>query len=195
MTEQQGPDSNEPASEAYEPASPGMPRWVPVLIGTVLVALAALAVYTGMRYRENGTIAEHVKPRRTRAVAGNAPQGEPGAGGSLIMPDQTPNANEPVAGQSRAVITGGPAGVEATVRIWARRGMLLEVQPPESMVYVNEMLIGHANQFDTDDEIYDFAEPGSYNVKIVAPSGATKTFIVTAADDAKQDVARIAARL
>lgn len=199
MTEQQEPDSNaQTGDEAYEPASPGMPRWVPILIGGVLVLLAGLAVYTGLRYRETGTIAQHVKPRRT-TVAANAPPGEPGAGASRVMhgndSDQTPIANAPVSGQSRAVITGGPGGVETTVRIWARRGMLLAIEPAEADVYVNDMLIGHANQFDTDDEIYDFAEPGSYNVKIVAPSGATKTFIVTATDEAKQDVAKIAARL
>jgi hypothetical protein len=28
-----------------------MPRWIPVLIGVVLVFLAALAVYTGLTYR------------------------------------------------------------------------------------------------------------------------------------------------
>jgi hypothetical protein len=197
MTEQQAPDPAATPEPGYEPASPGMPRWVPVLIGAVLVLLAVLAVYTGIRYRETGTIAQHVEPQRQRAA--NAPPGEPGAGASRVMhgndSDQTPGANEPVAGQSRAVITGGPGGVETTVRIWARRGMLLEVEPAEADVYVNEMLIGHANQFDTTDEIYDFAAPGSYTVKIVAPNGATKTFIVTAADDAKQDVATIAAKL
>lgn len=196
MTEQQAPDPHQqPEDSGYEPASPGMPRWVPLLIGGVLVALAALAVYTGIRYRETGTMAEHVQPRRTSTAATNAPSGEPGAGGSLIMQDQTPNANAPVTGQSRAVISGGPGGVSTTVRIWARRGMMLDVQPAESMVYVNETLIGHANQFDTDEEIYDFAAPGSYNVKIVAPDGATKTYVVTAADEAEQDVATIEANL
>ncbi len=195
MTEHRAPDPEQPPDTGYEPASPGMPRWVPVLIGGVLVALAGLAAWTGVRYRETGTIAEHVQPRRAQETARSAPEGEPAAGASLVMPDQIPGANEPVAGEARAVITGGPGGVNATVRIWARRGMLLEVQPPESMVYVNEMLIGHANQFDTADEIYDFAAPGSYNVKIVAPEGATKNFIVTAADDAEQDVVRIEAKL
>ena len=35
---------------------------------------------------------------------------------------------------------------------------------------------------------------GSYTVKLVAPNGAEKTYIVTATDEAQEDVARIAHR-
>ncbi|HYK00963.1 MAG TPA: hypothetical protein VE974_04350 [Thermoanaerobaculia bacterium] len=201
MTEPQTPEpphlSGTDPDGGYEPASPGMPRWVPVLIGGLLVVLAGLAVFTGLRYRDSNTMSEHVQPRREKSQV-FAPPGEPDAGASRVMhgeADVTPNANAPVTGQARAVITGGPGGVQTTVRIWARRGMVLEVTPPEAMVYVNGLLIGHANQFDTTDEIYDFAEPGSYTVRIVAPSGTEKTFIVTAATEAEQDVARIEAKL
>lgn len=201
MTEQRTPDPlNESTNgdNGYEPASPGMPRWVPVLIGALLVALAGLAVFTGLRYRESNTLTSQVRPQRDRTNV-PAPPGEPGAGASLVMHgrdgDDAPTANAPVTGQARAVLTGGPGGVESVVRIWAKRGMKLEVTPAEAMVYVNGTLIGHANQFDTDDEIYDFAEAGSYNVRIVSPSGAEKTYIVTAADDAEQDVAVIKATL
>jgi hypothetical protein len=184
--------------DGYEPASPGMPRWVPVLIGMLLVVLAGLAVFTGLRYRESNTMSEHVQPRRERSTA-YAPPGEPGAGASLVMQgqgsDNAPAANQPVTGQARAVISGGPGGVQSTVRIWARRGMVLTVTPPEAMVYVNGMLIGQASQFDTTDEIYDFAEAGSYTVRIVSPAGKEKSFVVTAADDAEQDVAEIEAKL
>ncbi|HYC58706.1 MAG TPA: hypothetical protein VEK79_03995 [Thermoanaerobaculia bacterium] len=177
-----------------EAAGAGLPRWVPVLIGLILVLMAGLAVYTGMRYRDDRTLTSHVKPRRDRGMT-PAPPGEPGAGASLVMHgsegDSTPSANEPVQGEARAVITGGRGGVESIVRIWARRGMLLEITPAEAMVYVNEMPIGHARQFDTPDEIYDFPAPGSYNVKVVAPDGKQKTYVVTAADDAAQDVAHI----
>ncbi|HEX8619903.1 MAG TPA: hypothetical protein VF911_20150 [Thermoanaerobaculia bacterium] len=195
MTEQQTPEPlNE---EGYEPASPGMPRWVPVLIGVLLVLLAALAVFTGLRYRDAGNTAENTVRRAPTTVF--APPGEPGAGASRVMHgqggDAAPNANTPVTGEARAVITGDERGVQSTVRIWARRGMVLDVTPADAMVYVNGMLIGHANQFDTTDEIYDFAEAGSYNVRIVAPGGAEKTFVVTAADDAEQDVAKISAEL
>ena len=175
-----------------------MPRWVPILIGVVLVSMAALAVYTGLRYRDEGTLTGQVKPRRMERET-SAPPGEPEAGASLVMhgngDESAPSANEPVAGSARAVISGGPGGVETTVRIWARRGMLLQVTPPDSMVYVNDTLVGHANQFDTEDEIYDFPAPGSYTIKVVAPSNKQKTYVVTAADDAPQDVARIKAAL
>lgn len=187
-----------PESESGLESGSAMPRWVPILIGVVLVTMAALAIYTGLRYRDEGTLTAQVKPRRVERAT-SAPPGEPEAGASLVMhgngDDTTPSANEPVAGSARAVISGGPAGVEATVRIWARRGMLLQVTPPESMVYVNDTLVGHANQFDTENEIYDFPAPGSYTIRVVAPSNKQKTYVVTAADDAKQEVAHIKAEL
>jgi hypothetical protein len=73
--------------------------------------------------------------------------------------------------------------------------MVLDVVPDNAMVYVNTVLIGEASQFDTPDEIYDFAEPGSYTVRIVAPNGHEKTYIVTAANEAKQEIARISVKL
>jgi hypothetical protein len=176
-----------------------MPRWVPVLIGAILVAMAGLAVYTGLRNRDNDTILAHVRPRRQQQANTPAPPGEPGAGASLVLHgasgENTPAANEPARGQSRALVTGGPGGVSSVVRIWARRGMVLNVLPDDTMVYVNDLPIGQAKQFNTMDEAYEFAAAGSYNVKLVAPSGAEKTYIVTASDDAQQDVARISLAL
>jgi hypothetical protein len=178
-----------------EPQPAVMPKWVPVLIGALLVGMAALAVYTGIRNRDNDTLLGHVKPKssgpRTNAPA---PGGEPVAGGSLVLQENVPEANAAVQGQSRAVISGGPGGVSSVVRIWARRGMILEVQPANTMVYVNDIPIGEASQFNTMDEAYEFAAAGSYNVKLVGPNGAEKAYIVTASDDAPNDVARIAAR-
>jgi hypothetical protein len=177
-----------------------MPRWVPVLIGVVLVAMAALAVYTGLRNRDDDTLLAHVRSsRRQQPTTSPAPPGEPGAGASLVLHgesgENTPEANEPVRGQSRTVVTGGPGGVTSVNRIWARRGMVLNVLPDDTMIYVNELPIGQANQFNTIDEAYEFAEAGSYNVKLVAPNGTEKTYIVTASDDAQQDLARISAKL
>jgi hypothetical protein len=186
------------AVREHETAS-AMPRWVPVLIGVILVAMAALAVWTGLRTREDDTILAHVRPRHEQTANTPAPPGEPGAGASLVLHgasgENTPAANEPVRGQSRAVVTGGPGGVTSVVRIWARRGMVLNVLPDDTMIYVNDLPIGQANQFNTMDEAYEFAAAGSYNVKLVAPSGAEKMYIVTASDDAQQDVARISAKL
>lgn len=180
-----------------EPGS-GLPRWIPVTVGLLLVAMAALAVYTGLRYRDPDTLTEQVRPRRDRNNS-PAPPGEPGAGASLVFHgaegENTPTANEPVTGEARAVISGGPGGVESIARLWARRGMVLNVLPEDAMVYVNELPVGQVRQFNTMDEVYDFAAAGSYTVKVVATSGKSKTFIVTASDDAKQDVARVSAKL
>lgn len=177
-----------------------MPRWVPVLIGAILVLMAGLAVYTGLRGRdEKNTILAHVRPQRQERANTPAPPGEPGAGASLVLHgasgENTPAANDPVRGQSRAVVTGGPGGVTSVVRIWARRGMVLNVLPDDTMVYVNDLPIGQAKQFNTMDEAYEFAAAGSYTVKLVAPTGGEKTYIVTASDDAQQDVARISTKL
>jgi hypothetical protein len=197
MTDHPTPDS--PGVEEQEPDSgAAMPRWIPVLIGAILVIMAGLAVYTGLRYRNDDTLTSQVRPQRDRGMTA-APPGEPGAGASLVMHgsegDSTPAAKPPVQGDARAVISGGPGGVESTVRIWARRGVMLSVTPAESMVYVNDVPIGQASQFDTMDEIYEFAAPGSYTIKVIAPDNKQKTYIVTAAEDAKQDVATIAAKL
>ena len=186
MTEQPLPP--EPQEEEQESAP--MPRWVPVLIGAILVTLAGLAIVTGLRYRDDNTLLEHVPARKSRPNA-PAPGGEPGAGASLVLPENTPVANEPVTGTSQTVITGGPGGVQTMARYWARRGVVFNVLPEDTLVYVNELPIGQVRQFNSVEEIYDFAEPGSYNIKLVSPGGAEKTFVVTAADDAKQDIARI----
>jgi hypothetical protein len=195
------PDAPPPTQEPEPPAEP-LPRWIPVMIGIVLVVMAALAIYTGMRYRESGnTFTNIVKPRRVTGPApAAAPPGEPQPGASLVYPGEdagnTPNANTPVTGRARAEITGGgSAGVAATVRMTARRGMILTVVPDDAMVYVNDLLIGQANQFDKPDEVYDFPAPGSYTVRISAPGYRDRFFTVTSADNATAEVARIATSL
>lgn len=194
MTEPNPEHSHEP----HEHPSAGMPRWVPILIGLILVGMAGFAVWTGLRSRDEGTLLAHVRPREPQQSNAPAPPGEPGAGASLVLHgdgENTPAANDPVRGQARAVVTGGPGGVTSVVRIWARRGMVLNVLPDDTMIYVNDLPIGQAKQFNTMDEAYEFAQAGSYNVKLVAPDGKEKSYVVTAADDAPQDVARISAQL
>jgi hypothetical protein len=181
-------------------APPMMPRWVPGVIGIVLVAMAALAVYTGLRYRTptlaNGVVKSH-RPARAMTGGAGAP-GEPEPGASLMFPgdaDNAPAAHDAVTGRARAEITGTGHGITSTVRIWARRGMMTNVVPDDAMVSVNDLVIGQAKQFDKPDEIYDFPAPGSYTIHISAPGYKDQQFIVTVADDAKQEIARLDVKL
>jgi hypothetical protein len=181
--------------------TPAMPRWVPGVIGIVLVAMAALAVYTGVRYRTptlaNGVVKSR-RPARAMTSGAGAP-GEPEAGSSLMFPgdaaDNAPTAHDAVTGRARAEITGTGHGISSTVRIWARRGMMTNVVPDDAMVSVNDLVIGQAKQFDKPDEIYDFPAPGSYTIHISAPGYKDQQFIVTVADDAKQEIARLDVKL
>lgn len=179
-----------------EPEAAPLPPWVPTLIGAVLVILAGLAVYTGLQYR-NSTIVSVVKPRRMPASNSAAPPGEPQPGASLVFPgeagDNAPVAHPAVTGRSRATIVGTGHAIEATVRIWARRGMTTSVTPPDALVYVNDVAVGQANQLSS--EPYEFPQPGSYNIRITAPGYADRTYVVTAADNAKDEIATIQAKL
>lgn len=172
-----------------------MPRWVPVLIGVVLVVIAALAVYTGLRYRDDTLSARIGENGQSRTRQNAAPPGEPEAGGSLVLPESTPAANEAVTGDARAVISGDTAGVQSQVRIWARRGMVLNVLPEDAEVHVNGTPMGVVRQFNSMDEAFEFAAPGSYTVVITAPQHKQRQFVVTVAENAPNDVARISAKL
>ena len=56
--------------------APPMPGWVPLLIGVVLVLIAALAVWTGIRYRHPTLANGIVKSRRPpRPMTGAGPPG------------------------------------------------------------------------------------------------------------------------
>jgi hypothetical protein len=171
-----------------------IPRWVPVLIGVVLVLIAALAVWTGIRYR-NPTLANNIiKSRRApRGMNGAGPPGEPEPGSSLMFPGESPTASAPVAGHARTEITGGGTqGITAVTRLWARRGISVNVTPDDAIVYVNDTPIGQASQWTG---VYEFAQPGSYTVRLVAPGYKEQMVVVTAAENAKDEVATINAKL
>jgi hypothetical protein len=174
--------------------APPIPRWVPILIGVLLVLIAGLAVWTGIRYRHPALANGIVKSRRPpRPMTGAGPQGEPEPGASLILPGEAPTASAPVAGRTRVEITGGGAqGVTAVMRLWARRGLSVNATPDDAMVYVNDTPIGAASQWTG---VYEFAQPGSYTVRIVAPGYREKMFVVTAAENARDEVAVITAKL
>ncbi len=161
---------------------PTLPKWVPTVIGIVLVIMAALAVYTGLRYR-NPTLANGIiKTRRPpRAMTGGGPPGEPEPGASLVFPEHAPTAE-----------TGASVGMPA---MSARRGLITNVLPDDAMVYVNGVVIGEAKQFNTLDEVYDFPAPGNYTIRLVAPGYKELQFVVTASEDAAQEIARIDAKL
>lgn len=187
-----------PADADAEPPIAEIPRWIPALIGVTLVALAALAIYTGVRYRNANPLAKIASHTPRPVASSQAPPGEPQPGASLILPgdsENVPEANAPVSGPSRAVITGNAGGVSAVVRMWARRGMIIRVKPDDAMIYVNELPIGPASQFDTPDETYDFPAEGSYSVKVSAPGFIDRTFIVTSGETAKDEVALIDVKL
>lgn len=184
-----------PASADAEP--PLMPRWVPAVIGVVLMAMAALAVYTGVRYRTptlaNGVVKSR-RPARAMTSGAGAP-GEPEPGASLVFPgdaaDNTPAARDAVTGRARAEITGTGHGITGTMRMWARRGMITIVVPDDAMVSVNDLAIGQAKQFQTMNEVYDFPAPGSYTIHLSAPGYKDQQFIVTVAENAKDEIARL----
>jgi hypothetical protein len=73
--------------------------------------------------------------------------------------------------------------------------MITKVVPDDAMIAVNDLLIGQAKQFDTMDEVYDFAAPGSYTIHISAPGYKDQQFIVTVAENAEEEIARLDVKL
>jgi hypothetical protein len=69
--------------------------------------------------------------------------------------------------------------------------MITNVVPEDAMVAVNDLVIGQARQFNTMDEVYDFPAPGSYTIHISAAGYKDQQFIVTVAENAKQEIARL----
>src|SRR5437870_1712392 len=172
--------TTEPPRERHV-SEPGLPRWVPAIIGIVLVVMAGLAVYTGLRFR-NPTLANGIiKNRRPPRMTGGGPPGEPEPGASLVFPENSPTA-------------GGPT-VAGAAQMSARRGMITNVLPDDAMVYVNGLAIGEARQFNNLDKVYDFPAEGNYTVRIVAPGYQDAQFSITANENATLVIARIDVRL
>src|SRR5712691_10380539 len=173
----------EPPHQRQQPPDPSaLPPWVPTLIGIVLVVMAGLAVYTGIRFR-NPTLANGIIKTRhpPRAMTGGGPPGEPEPGASLVFPENAPTA--------QAGTLAGKAAMSA------RRGLITNVLPDDALVYVNGVVIGEVKQFNTMNKVYDFPAEGSYMIRLVAPGYKEAQFAVTASDNAQQEIARIDARL
>lgn len=171
-----------------------MPRWVPVVIGLALVAMAALAIWTGLRQRDVPFWKAAAGSSTTRSPQVGVP-GEPepgasrvvhGAGGDVIP---QPGVTDP-SQRARMVITGDSSGVTPTVRVDARRGLLVDVNPEDAIVYVNDQLIGEARQFAARQQAWEFAEPqGSYHVVVIAQGYRPLQYEVIANPDSTNELA------
>ena len=175
---------------------PMMPGWVPAAIAAALVAMASLAVYTGLRYRNPPLANGIVKIRHpARSMTGSGAPGEPGPGGSLVLPgesgDNAPSPNAPITSRSRAEITGSQGDVAGIIHLEARRGMTLTAVPGDALVSVNDTPVGTASQIRT----YEFPAPGSYTVRIAAPGYRDQQVVVTVSENAAAEMATINAEL
>lgn len=179
-----------------EPTPLALPKWVPVGIGLVLVALAALAIYTGLRYRgvrADRTFAETSTVGRVHQASG-AP-GEPEAGASRVLPGDEDNIPQPSTAafkqQTRVAVIGGKEGLSATYRASARRGLIVSVQPDDAMLYVNDRAIGPAKQFSSEDDLYEFPAPGNYTVRLEAEGYKDVVMYVAADPNSPVEIAKL----
>ncbi|HVR42735.1 MAG TPA: hypothetical protein VMS56_04755 [Thermoanaerobaculia bacterium] len=176
--------------------TPGaLPRWVPAVIGVVLIALAALAIFTGLRYR-GGSLGRAFDRAASNVLPpeGGVP-GEPTPGASRMEHgaggDRVPQAHRPgERGSSRVVITGGEGGVIPSIRLSAQRAMRVTVEPSDALIWVNDQLIGSADHFATPD-LYEFPEEGEYTVRLHAPGFDEIEYIVVVDPAAPNEIAQI----
>lgn len=179
----------------------GMPGWVPVLIGIVLVGMGVLAVMTGLKYRGGGTLGRAFERATSVAIPseGGAP-GEPQPGASRVVHgasgDYRPEAL-PLTGddsQSTVVIRGGVEGVFPSIRLSAQRAMRVQVEPADAMIYINERTIGTADQFQ-DPDLYEFPSEGQYTIRLSATGYEEVEYVVEVDPSAPNEIAVIGTRL
>lgn len=189
--------SDEQLGPEHDPLPPPvkMPVWVSVAIGVVLVAMAGLAAWTGLRSRD--VPFWQSAPGATAARTSASVPGEPEPGASRVMHDGQVRAGATDPDQrAAAVIRGDARSIERTVRLQARRGLTIDVQPASAVVYVNDKLIGEAGQFRVSEQAWEFGEPaGTYRVAIVAPGFRTLQFEVVASQSAPAELAAITGTL
>lgn len=167
-------------------------------IGLVLVGMAALAVWTGLRHRDT----PFWKPEPIATSTGaHAVPGEPEPGASRVMHDSEGGAlarareTDPSV-RARTIIEGSGSDIRSTARMHARRGLIVNVEPRDAIVYINGQLIGEARQLSTADQVWEFGEPeGTYRVTVVSSGYRPLRFEVVADQNAADEIAVLRGRL
>lgn len=179
-----------------------LPRWVPITISLVLLAMAFLAVYTGLTQRDRrlGRALRRVPGVAQIQDRGGAP-GEPEAGASRMVHgeagDSIPVPLPADAARTRVAVSGDANGVVPSIHLSARRGVLLRVDPADAVVYVNDKAMGTASQFSTAEQIWEFPNVpgGTFTVRLVAPGYHEYEYVVTADAAAETEVAVLEVKL
>lgn len=179
-----------------------LPRWVPLTVGALLVLIAVLAVYTGLTSRSQG-LGQALRriPGVNRIQDRGGPPGEPEAGASRVLHGQAgdtiPIPDSAVEDETRIAITGGRDGVVPSIRLSARRGIILRVDPPEAIVYVNDKPMGTAAQFSTPDQAWEFPDvaEGTFTIRLVAPGYREYEYVVSTDPGAETEVATLEVKL
>lgn len=178
-----------------------MPKWIPVAIGLVVIALAGLAVYTGftnkVRTLGSSLTRRNAKPQTT---AGGGAPGEPTPGASRVIHGESgENIPRPApmsadeGGEMKIVARGDT--IVATMKLRARRGFVLEVTPDDTDIYVNNQAIGTAAQFRSEDQAYEFPAQGDYAVRLVADGYQEAEYRISADPAATDELATIRMQL
>ncbi|HVT45070.1 MAG TPA: hypothetical protein VMT00_11815 [Thermoanaerobaculia bacterium] len=179
------------AAHDDDPPAVVLPRWVPVLLAFVLVLIAAFAVYTGVRYRGGALGRSFTSVRTAPAQDGGSP-GEPQPGASRVLPGEAggnvPSPSlEPFQQGARVKIEGGREGVAPFFHGEVRRGIRFSVRPDDAIFYVNDKAIGLTTQFSSPDEVYEFAEPGRFTIRVSAPNHRDRVYLVTVGPTARDE--------
>jgi hypothetical protein len=179
-----------------------LPMWVPAAIGMTLVALAAMAVYTGFHTRvrpveSTGAVSPFTESDGLYPEDSGGPPGAPGPGGSRVSPDgevPLPESLE-TAAEPGLSITGNATGVRGQMTIVVRRGLVFDVKPADAVIYVNDVAVGSARQFASADQAYEFAEEGQFSVRIAAPGYDEAELEVSAGAEAAEEIVEVSLHL
>jgi len=171
-----------------EPAEPvvELPAWIPILLGVVLVTMAAFAVYTGMTHRGKPFGALRDPISTARRVVANVLPGD--------AEDPAPHPATPVT-TSKMAIAGDGKSITSATMLRAGRGMMIKAEPNTAAVFVNDRPIGTAAQFSRLDSVYEFPAEGNFTVRLMADGFEDAVYLVTVEPEADQEIAEIEVRL